>query len=762
MAKPTAKRNHSTIKALKIQIKGLVQGVGFRPFIYRLANEYGLFGWVENRNDGVIVQIEGSQIDLDSFVKNITQKAPEASNIEHITYFDIQPSHYPDFKIIKSHNISDDITEISPDIAVCSKCLEEMKSHEHRINYPFINCTNCGPRFSIIQDLPYDRELTTMSVFKMCSICMEEYKDILDRRFHAQPVACTNCGPHYTLHYNNNTENEIETILKQISDLLQLGKIITIKGLGGFFLACNALDDSAVKQLRLKKNREGKPFAVMFSSLEKLKEYAYVSDQESKILTSYRRPILLLKKKKSLAPSVTVGLNTIGAMLPYMPIHFLLFERLNLPAIVLTSGNFSEEPIIIDNDKAINNLSEISDAVLTFNRDIFNRTDDSVVYVVNDKERIGRRSRGYAPSPIETKIDINGIIAAGAELKNCFAVGKGKQAFLSQHIGDLKNLETYEFFIESLERYKKLFRITPELIACDLHPAYLSTQYAESTKLPIIRIQHHFAHIASCMAEHGLDEKVIGVSFDGTGYGDDGNIWGSEFFVCDLEEYERISHLEYLPLPGGDKASLEPWRMAVSYLYKIFKRDFFKLDLPIINTIEKEKIDFVTTAIEKKLNTPLTSSSGRLFDAVSSIIGLCHYNTFEAEGPIRLESIIDKRCNENYKYKIAKTIVLDDMIRGIVKDMINGILKEVISAKFHNTLISVIFDVVNQIHTTHKINKVVLSGGTFQNRYLLGKLELLLKEKLDVYSNEKIPTNDGGIALGQLLIAAKRRKSGCV
>ncbi|MFC2100605.1 carbamoyltransferase HypF [Bacteroidota bacterium] len=760
--KPTAKRNHFNIKALKIQIKGLVQGVGFRPFIYRLANENGLYGWVENRNDGVIVQIEGSQVDLDSFVKNITQKAPEASNIEQITFLDIQPSNYPDFKIIKSNNISDDITEISPDIAVCSKCLEDMKSQEHRINYPFINCTNCGPRFSIIQDLPYDRELTTMSVFRMCSICMKEYKDILDRRFHAQPVACLNCGPHYTLHFNNIKEKRIETVISKLSDLLQQGKTIAIKGIGGFFLACNALDESAVIQLRKNKNREGKPFAVMFSSLDILKEYALVSDLDSKILTSFRRPILLLEEKKSLAPSVTVGLNTIGAMIPYMPIHYLLFEKLKLPAIVLTSGNFSEEPIIIDNDQAINKLSKVSDAVLSYNRDIFNRTDDSVVYVVNNKERIGRRSRGYAPSPIETKNDLNGIIATGAELKNCFAVGKGKQAFLSQHIGDLKNLETYDFFMESLERYKKLFRITPELIACDLHPAYLSTQYAESTKLPIIRIQHHYAHIASCMAEHVLDEKVIGVSFDGTGYGDDGNIWGSEFFVCDLKEYERINHLEYIPLPGGDKASLEPWRMAVSYLYKIFKKDIYKLDLPLFKTIEEEKIDLVTTAIEKKLNTPLTSSSGRLFDAVSSIIGLCHYNTFEAEGPIRLESIIDNRCNENYKYKIAKTIILDDMIRGIVKDLINGIPKEVISAKFHNTLISVIFDVVNQIHTTHKINKVVLSGGTFQNRYLLGKLELLLKEKFDVYSNERIPTNDGGIALGQLLIAAKRRKSGCV
>lgn len=748
------------ISTYEIIIKGLVQGVGFRPFIYKTALDMKLEGSVENRNDGVKIKVNADGKAVKDFIDRIRIEAPLASDIESINFLKIGFERFEKFEIIHSKNVSDEITEISPDVAVCDECLHDLKMQKHRINYPFINCTNCGPRFTIIEDLPYDREKTTMSKFKMCRICSKEYSDVLDRRFHAQPVACNECGPVYELHFKKNIFKDFSEILKKTSSLIDEGKVIAIKGTGGFHLACDALNDAAVKRLRKLKNRESKPLAVMFRDLKSLKAYAFVCDEEQKLIQSWRRPIVLFKEKNKnrIPESVSNGLGTIGAMLPYMPFHYLLFEKLKTKAVVLTSGNISDEPIVIDNNTAEKELIKISDALLIYNRDIYNRTDDSVTFVANGKPRIIRRSRGYVPNPVRLDFDAEGIFAAGAELKNCFCIGKGKQAILSQHMGDLKNIETFDFYKETVAQFKKLFRVKPVLAVGDMHPDYLSTKFVNELRVHKIFVQHHHAHVASCMAEHGLNEKVIGVSFDGTGYGDDGNIWGGEFFICDLKSYDRVSHFEYVPIPGGDKVSEEPWRMAVSYLYKVYGKDFLKLKLPFLKNISDEKINLLIQAIDKKINCPHTSSAGRLFDAVAAMTGICSVNHFEAEAPMRLESIVEHKISQVYSFNAIDKISFDQTIKEIVNDVQNKVKPEIISAKFHNTIIRIINDVAAGIRKKTGIKKVVLGGGVFQNRYLLANTENLLhKNGFDVYSHLKVPSNDGGIALGQLAIAASRK-----
>jgi hydrogenase maturation protein HypF len=748
-------------KAVKIHIRGLVQGVGFRPFIFRLAHHFGIRGWVENRNDGVFIKAEGTTASIQLFLDAIQREAPPASSIYQISQEDTISERFSDFTIVKSENTSDKVTDISPDIAVCKDCLDDLKKQPHRIDYPFINCTNCGPRFSIIKDLPYDRHQTTMEPFIMCTTCQKEYENVLDRRFHAQPVACSLCGPEFELITGDRSIRSFEKILVETVSLLENGKIIAIKGIGGFQIACAAQNEEAVNRLRERKAREGKPFAVMFANVETLQDFVHLYPQEKKSVQSWRKPIVIAQEKKKLASGVSVGFRTIGAMLPYMPFHYLLFERLKIPAIVLTSGNLSDEPIVIDNNEAVEKLTRIADAVLVYNREIYNRTDDSVVMVVNEKERLIRRSRGYAPEPVNLNLNVDGIFAAGAELVNCFCIGKGNQAILSQHIGDLKNLETLEFYTESYERFKKLFRSHPTLVVHDMHPDYLSTRFAKDLNIERLEVQHHHAHIASCMAEYNLDEKVIGVSMDGTGYGDDGNIWGGEFFVCDLAEYARNIHFEHIPLPGGDSVTKEPWRTAVSYLYKIFGNDFLKLDIPFVQNMDRSKTDIIIQAIDKKINCPLSSSAGRLFDAVAAITNVCTVSKFHAEAPMRLENIASGTVEIAYPFDFGEVISFDSTIEEIIQDITDEVPVPEISAKFHNTVINVIFAVSSQIRKETGLNKIVLSGGTFQNKYILSRLELILeKDGFEVYSHHKVPSNDGGIALGQLAIAAKMRKIG--
>ncbi|MEZ5082823.1 MAG: carbamoyltransferase HypF [Bacteroidales bacterium] len=736
-------------------------GVGFRPYIYRLANKHSIKGWVENRNDGVIIHAESKKENLKQFFDDIITEAPKASNIHTLDKEKIIDVGFKDFRILKSENNSDQITDISPDICVCDACLQDLKSQPHRIRYPFTNCTNCGPRFSIIKDLPYDRDKTTMEPFIMCQTCQHEYEDVLDRRFHAQPVACNNCGPKYTLITDEERITDFNKILSISASLIEEGKIIAIKGVGGFQLACDALNEKAVRQLRERKIREGKPFAVMFSTIDSLKEYTHLTSVEEQSITSWRRPIVIAKTKKELAAGISVGFPTTGVMLPYMPFHYQLFEQLKTPAIVLTSGNISDEPIVIANEIAESSLTRIADAILVYNREIYNRTDDSVAIVINEKERMIRRSRSYSPEPVNLHLNVDGIVATGAELVNCFCIGKGNQAILSQHIGDLKNLETLEFFEESFDRFLTLFRVKPEFISHDLHPDYLSSKFAKEFNARPVAVQHHHAHIAACMAEHNFDEKVIGVSLDGTGLGIDGNIWGGEFFIADLAEFERYSHFEYIPLPGGDKVTKEPWRSAVSLLYLVYGKELFTLDLPFLDSLDKSKVRIIVEAIEKNINCPLSSGAGRYFDAVAALINICTHTKFHAEAPMRLESIASENCDLSYPFTYKEVISFKPIIVEIINDLMNNVDNSIISAKFHNTIINVVLTVVKKMRSDSNINKVVLSGGSFQNKYISTRLENMLeKDKFDVFVHQKTPANDGGIALGQLVIAAKRRELG--
>lgn len=751
------------VKAVRIKITGLVQGVGFRPFIYRIATANHVNGWVENNIRGVTIQAEAEEENLIQFIRDIAAKAPPASCIENIAREEIACTGFDGFSIKKSTDDLQGVTEISPDIAVCSDCLDDLKNQPNRINYPFTNCTNCGPRFTIIKDLPYDRHKTTMDVFEMCTDCKNEYSDVLDRRFHAQPVACNHCGPEYELIFGDQHFKDFSSILKKTAELTESGKILAIKGMGGFHLMCDASNEAAVSQLRNRKLREGKPFAVMFGNIGILEEYAEISDAEKILLESWRRPIVLLKTKKELAPSVNDGFHRIGVMLPYMPFHHQLFKELKIPAVVLTSGNISDEPIILGNSDAQDKLRKIADAFLIYNRDIFNRTDDSVAFVVNEKTRLIRRSRGFAPAPIRTKLNLENIFAAGAELVNAFAVGKQNLSIMSQHIGDLKNFETYEFYEETVKKFFGLFRVKPELVAVDLHPDYFSTKFGNNLGIKTIQIQHHHAHIASCMAEHGLDEKVIGISFDGTGLGTDGRIWGGEFLICDLNEFTRFTHFEYIPMPGGDQVTREPWRSAVSYLYKIYGEDFKTLDLDFLKNIPATKVDLIIEALNKNINAPLSSSCGRLFDAVSALINLCTVSKFHAEAPMRIESIADNGIQDFYPFEFSEIISFKPTIGAIVNDLKNKVTLPEISSKFHNTIIEVILAVADKIRTETGLNKVILSGGSFQNAILLEKSEHLLTQKgFEVFTHSLVPSNDGGIAHGQLAITAKRRSLGLI
>ncbi len=736
--------------------------MGFRPFICRMAAKHGLFGEVDNRTDGVSVIVQGDLKTIDRFSNDILQNAPPASQIKSIEINATQFSGYDSFKIAASKTVDNKITEVSPDIAVCNDCLEDMEKDPERIDYPFINCTNCGPRFTIIEGLPYDRPKTTMRSFRMCENCNSEYNDILDRRFHAQPIACNSCGPVYRYKGSVKSLSSIKQMLEEVSMQIASGKTVAIKGLGGYHLMCDALNKSAVSELRHKKQRDSKPFAVMFRDISAVRKYCYIDEEEEKELKSWRRPILILKQKEILSTAVSNGLNTIGAMLPYMPVHYMLFRIIKTPAVVMTSGNISDEPIIIDDLMAEKQLMSISDSLLSYNRQILNRTDDSVIRIIDHKTSLIRRSRGFVPRPVDLKCNVEGILALGAEQKNSFCIGKVNQAVMSQYIGDLKNPATYDFFNETIDRFSNLFRFKPEFIACDLHPDYLSTHHAEllenELNIPLVRVQHHHAHIASCMAEHRIEEEVIGISLDGTGFGSDENIWGGEFMIADLKGFRRFSHFDYVPMPGGEKAIDEPWRMAFSYIYKYFGDSFDYESVPLFNLIDNMKLLLVKEMIVKKVNSPMTSGAGRLFDAVSAILGLCPEATFDSEAPMRLESAIDGETNDFYPFRADKTIVFADTLKTILEDLRKQKIS-VISAKFHNTVAQVILEVSRQIRNDTSLNKVILSGGVFQNKYLLEKSSYLLtRNRFKVFTNHLVPANDGGISLGQIVIASKIRR----
>jgi len=758
-----------TVELARISVRGIVQGVGFRPFVYQLAAKYNLKGWVCNTSEDVKIEIQGESKDLERFLSELQGNAPPLARIENISVTYHPPAGYKTFEIRPSTAEEGKYQLVSADIATCQACLREIFNPEdRRYHYPFTNCTNCGPRFTIIEDIPYDRPKTTMHSFKMCPECQAEYDSPLDRRFHAQPNACPRCGPRLELLDAKGDRLAGSDAMVVASRLLREGRTVAIKGLGGFLLACDATNEKAVGLLRQRKRRPFKPLAIMVADMNEARKHCYISEREERLLTSPQSPVVLMRwrPESTICQLVAPNLKYLGAMLPYTPLHHILLREAGLP-LVMTSGNISEEPIAKDNDEAIRRLSGIADYFLVHNRDIYARYDDSVTVVERDDVQLTRRARGYAPYPIHLTFKARQVLGCGAEMKNNFCLTKDNYAFVSQHIGDLENLETLEHFENTLSLYKKLFRIEPEVIAYDLHPEYLSTKYAlelasQFSDIKLVPVQHHHAHIVSCMADNRVEAPVIGVSLDGTGYGSDGHIWGGEFLVADYKSFKRIGHLEYLPLPGGDAAIKKPYRIAVGYLLKLLGEDSIGSELAFLKQIDAVEIDFIKRQIQAGINSPLTSSMGRLFDAVSALIGIRGEIDYEGQAAVELEMIAydDKgKAGKGYPYSIIEhdgvsIIQLKELLSAIVKDLYQGVSKATISAKFHNTVVRMVCEMCQLIAERTGINQVALSGGVFQNRLLLRKVVSSLESaNFSVLTHKQVPCNDGGISLGQAVIA---------
>lgn len=763
----------SEIKRNSIFISGIVQGVGFRPFIFKLANKYHLNGWVRNSSLGVFVEIEGEASRIERFLSEIKTKSPIHAKIDKISFEELDLAGYKKFEILESESVDSEFQSISPDIAVCFDCLNELfDPKDRRYRYPFINCTNCGPRFSIIKDIPYDRVNTTMVDFNMCPDCEREYKNPENRRFHAQPIVCAKCGPKVWLEKFQGLNNQAvtstifyeEEAVQQARAVVAEGKILAIKGLGGFHLACDAKNTQAVQELRQKKMRSHKPFAVMMADVNTVQRHCHLDEYERELIESPAHPIVILKRRSMslISPDVAPGQNQIGVMLPYSPLHALLLEKQKgFPEVmVMTSGNISEEPICTDNIDARQKLIYIADAFLMHDRDIQIRSDDSVLRIVNKNIHPIRRSRGYTPIPITLPLESPPILAVGAELKNTFCLTNKNLAFVSHYIGDLQNYETLQSFENGIKHFEKLFKAQPKLIAHDNHPDYLSTQYALSRSkkenIKCINIQHHHAHIASLMAENGLvgDRQVIGVAFDGTGYGDDGAIWGGEFLVADYSNYLRHTHLGYFSLPGGDAAIRHPSRIALGLLHtyglKYSNQNGVRTDLSENEIVRLEK------QIENMVNTFSTSSVGRLFDAISSIIGIRHIIDYEAQAAVELEAIVDADEKGFYEFEyIDGLITFSTGIKNILSDLSTGVSVNKISSKFHNGLAMMVNQVCLKIKKDIGIKEVALSGGVWQNKTLLiGTMDILEKNGFQVFTHHVVPANDGGISLGQAAIAS--------
>jgi hydrogenase maturation protein HypF len=730
----------------QIRVHGIVQGVGFRPFVYNLAKRLGLTGYVLNSSAGVLIEVEGDTALLDCFVRELRESPPPLAQIEDIAVANLEPAEYKAFVIRESVDEPGQLAPVSPDVATCAECLRDVQAAGgRRFGYPFTNCTNCGPRYTITRSIPYDRPLTTMSCFPMCEQCRLEYEDPSNRRFHAQPNACPQCGPLITMP------------LEDARQILREGRILAIKGLGGFHLVCDPFNDRTVRLLRERKKRSDKPFALMVPDLTAVEKLCFISDAERAALTSIRRPIVILTRRPDapLSQSLAPGNNTLGVMLPYTALHHQLFGE-SFSALVMTSGNVSEEPIVTGNREAAQRLENIADAFLFHNRDIHTRVDDSVARVFAGQERILRRSRGYAPHPITLSFSVAEILACGAELKNTFCLTKHHHAFLSQHIGDLENYETLVFYRETLGRMQQLFRVAPRAVAYDLHPQYLSTKFAmEMTGVQQVGVQHHHAHIVSCMADNGISDKVIGIAFDGTGFGTDGKIWGGEFLVANFAGFERRAHFRYIPLAGGDRAVREPWRLALSYLLDTFGAQLDTLELPLLQRVPAKKIAAVRSMIERRLNTVETSAAGRLFDAVASLIGVRDEVNFEAQAAIELETCALPGVDARYPFEISGAeIDMRPAIHSIVRDVLAAKPTGWIAAGFHNTIVAIMVELCLRLRQAERIDRVCLSGGTFQNVYLVERAVSSLRAKgFEVFLHSKVPPNDGGISLGQAVIA---------
>ena len=787
---PDKSGRQANMIAKHIFVTGIVQGVGFRPFVYGLATQLGLDGWVKNTSGGVEIVVQGFPEVVNKFLHRFPLEIPALAQIDRMETCDFAVEQFIGFQILESTAISGVFQPISADIAICPDCERELfDPQDRRYLYPFINCTNCGPRLTIIKDLPYDRPQTTMADFHMCRACRSEYEDPRDRRFHAQPVACPDCGPQVELRCpgSESIVSGLPAIL-EARRLLSEGKILAVKGLGGFHLACDASQDAAVKELRRRKGRVDKPFAMMAADMVLVESFCEMGDAERILLGGREKPIVLLRRRTGspVVEQVAPGLDSWGVMLPYSPLHHLLLNQSDPilraeptpEVLVMTSGNLSEEPIASDNREAMERLEHLADAFLLHNRDIHIRSDDSVLRVdryyrgrSGEKGEIARRysppavylrrSRGYAPYPVHLPFDTQPTLATGGELKNTFCLTREHYAFLSHHIGDMENVETYESFEQGVQHFSRLFRIQPEIIACDMHPNYFTTSYARSraTDAKLIAVQHHHAHITACMADNGLENhKVIGLSFDGTGYGTDGKIWGGEFLVADYSGFERAAHLEYMPLPGGDAAIRSPWRIAFAYATSLgLKVD----DLPFLQNIDPEMVRIVRLQMEKGINTAQTSSMGRLFDAVASLAGVRNQATYEAQAAIELE--VQSRplmhLARAYPYEIDTNgsgllLRLEDLLSAALEDARSRESAGYIGACFHRAIADASVEICLMLARKRGLKEVVLSGGVWQNEILLGLVrEGLEKQGFSVYCHGQTPTNDGGIALGQAAVA---------
>jgi hydrogenase maturation protein HypF len=772
---------------LRIILRGVVQGVGFRPFIYRLATELDLVGWVNNSAQGVVIEVEGERSQLDIFLQRIEQDKPSRSLIQQLEPSILDPIGYSTFEIRASVD-GEKTTLVLPDLATCSDCLQDiLDPTNRRYRYPFTNCTHCGPRFSIIDALPYDRPHTTMRHFAMCKQCQSEYENPLNRRFHAQPNACPQCGPDLELwDQQGHVLASHDQALQMTAAAIRQGQTVAIKGLGGFHLIVDARNEAAVQRLRQTKHRQAKPFALMYPSLELVKAHCKVSDLEAQVLQSLEAPIVLLNQSKiqnpnsKIAPSVAPNNPYLGIMLPYTPLHHLLMDDLEFP-VVATSGNLSDEPICTDEHEVIQRLGQIADVFLVHNRPIARPIDDSVVRLISGQITILRRARGYAPLPIsvpqKSKIQNSKskILAIGAHLKNAIAFSIDRQVFISQHIGDLETVLAVEAFQRAIASFQTLYDLQPTAIASDVHPDYHSTQFAhqlaDQLNVPVIPVQHHYAHVLSCMAEHQLEGFALGIAWDGTGYGLDGTIWGGEFLRVTDTSFQRAAHLRPFCLPGGEKAMKEPRRSAIGLLYELLGNDVFEnggayghTPLPPMQAFSSQELSVLKTMLNKHLNAPVTSSAGRLFDAIASIIGLRQHNHFEGHAAMELEFAIDAvQTDDYYPFEILNAgsaatsapLIVDwtVMLHSILLDINARVSISKLSAMFHNTLVEMMVAVAQQIGE----QRVILTGGCFQNKYLIERaIQRLRAEGFHPYWHQQIPSNDGGIAVGQIMAVSQQ------
>ena len=816
-----------------MQIEGNVQGVGFRPFLHQLATDHGLRGRVGNSAAGVNLEIEGPRYAVEACLAEIPRRRPPLATITGLTHRFAEPVGHPAFVIVESECEGHRAALISPDVAVCDDCCRELfDPGDRRYRYPLINCTNCGPRYTIINDVPYDRPATTMACFKMCPACHAEYDDPTNRRFHAQPNACPTCGPRVWLvksgddsrtagrnfdhreSTSNPVEHDIVCRASPVDDdpidvaaqLLREGAIVAVKGLGGFHLACDATNTQAVERLRRRKNREEKPFALMVPDLDAAQQLCRLDAGAESVLSSRERPITLLPRRRtaSVADAVAPQNQYLGLMLPSTPLHYLLLHdasrRRRLPALVMTSGNLSDEPIAIDNHEALQRLEHVADAFLLHDRDILVRADDSVVRyqplrdtaVQNGRARESgvimlRRSRGYVPMPVFLNRDVGEVLAVGGHLKNTVAISRGKTVFLSQHIGDLDNADALEFLNQSIDHLQRILSIRPTVVAHDLHPDYFTTRFAQQLEdVQLVPVQHHHAHVAACMAEHGLDGSVIGVALDGTGYGADGNVWGGEILIADYAHFQRAAHFREVPLPGSEQAIKQPWRMALSYLDAAFGDRLWSLPIPFVRHLDRPTAELVLRAARREFNSPATSSCGRLFDAVAALVGLRQTVTYEGQAAMELEMAMDDALSsaalsDNYPVvhveqtnvgpvpkprssannSACPSFVLDPapLIAAVVADIQAQVPTPVLSRRFHQALVRALAGAVDRVAEATGLCRVVLNGGCFQNQFLKNELTAAIRELgLSVFAPRLVPPNDGGLALGQIMVASAKRR----